>query len=152
MKLVHSNELPWQDALVRGKYGSQRKALGGSERLSAGLWQLLPGKTSFPLHAHLVTEESMFVISGQGKVRTPEGLTEIKPGDYLSFPPGGPAHQLINDGTEPLVYLALSSARGADVVEYPDSKKVASSVGVWPSAKRWVFREKDGADYFEGEE
>ena len=26
------------------------------------------------------------------------------------FPPGGPAHQLVNDGAEPLVYLGLAVA------------------------------------------
>ena len=56
------------------------------------------------------------------------------------------------DGAEPLVYLALSATQGVDVVEYPDSRKVAASVGPYPARKRWVFREKDQADYFEGEE
>ncbi len=150
MKVVRSSEVAWTDALVRGAFAQRRKALGG-ERLTCSLWELAPGKKSFPLHAHLVTEEALFVVSGRGKVRTPDGLTAIGPGDYVSFPPGGPAHQLVNDGSEPLVYVGMSAVAGADVVEYPDSDKVACSVGAWPSAKRFVFRRKDQADYFEGE-
>jgi hypothetical protein len=37
---------------------------------------------------------------------------------------------------------------GADVVEYPDSDKVACAVGAFPTGKRFVFRRKDEADYF----
>jgi len=150
MKVVRTSEVPWADALKRGEFSQRRKGLGG-EKLTCGLWELAPGKRSFPLHAHLVTEEALFVVSGRAKVRTPEGLTEIGPGDYVSFPPGGPAHQLVNDGAEPLVYLGMAAVTGADVVEYPDSDKVACSVGAWPSPKRFVFRRRDQADYFEGE-
>lgn len=150
MKVVRTSEIPWAEAMNRGKFAQRRKALGG-EKLTCSLWELAPGKRSFPLHAHLVTEEALFVVSGRGKVRTPDGLTEIGPGDHVSFPAGGPAHQLVNDGTEPLVYVGMSAVQGADVVQYPDSGKIASAVGAFPNARRWVFREKDGADYFEGE-
>ena len=151
MKLFRTTDLEWQNAMDRGRFAGRRKALGG-ERLKSGLWELPPGKRSFPLHTHAVTEEAMFVVSGRCKVRTPEGETEIGPGDYVSFPPGGPAHQLINDGTETCVYLAMSAVQGFDIVEFPDSGKVACSVGSWPPSKRFVFRQKDQADYFEGEE
>ena len=150
MKVVRTSEVPWSEALTRGAYGQRRKELGG-ERLTCSLWELAPGKKSFPLHAHLVTEEALFVVSGRAKVRTPEGLTPIGPGDYVSFPPGGPAHQLVNDGTEPLVYVGMSAFIGADVVEYPDSDKVGCVAGVRPASKRFVFRRADQADYFEGD-
>ena len=150
MKIVRSSEVPWKDGMVRGPFGQRLKKLGG-EKLTASLWELPPGKRSFPLHAHLVTEEALFVVSGRAKVRTTEGETPIGPGDWVSFPPGGPAHQLVNDGTEPLVYLGLSATLGVDVVEYPDSDKVAAAVGTWPSAKRWMFRKTSQVDYFDGE-
>src|SRR5438128_11092627 len=136
MKIVHTSEVPWAPALQRGRFDNRRKELGG-ERLRAGLWELAPGKRSFPMHRHLVGEEAMYVLSGRAKVRTTDGETEIGPGDYVSFPPGGAAHQLVNDGAEPLVYLAMTATQGFDLVEYPDSKKIAMSVGATPaSAKR----------------
>jgi uncharacterized cupin superfamily protein len=149
MKVVRTSEVAWTDALTRGAFAQRRKALGG-ERLTCSVWELPPGKKSFPLHAHLVTEEALFVLSGRGKVRAPDGLTPIGPGDYVSFPPGGPAHQLVNDGTEPLVYVGMSAVTGADV-EYPESDKVACSVGAFGSGKRFIFRRKDPPDYLEGE-
>ncbi len=150
MKIVRTSEMPWADSLNRGEFRQRRKDLGG-EKLSCGLWELPPGKRSFPLHAHHVTEEALFVVSGRGKVRTPEGLTEIGPGDYVSFPAGGPAHQLVNDGTEPLVYVGMAATFGVDVVEYPDSNKVAAAVGAGPARKRFIFKKDAQVDYFDGE-
>ena len=152
MKIIRTHEIPFADALTRGQFQNRRKDLTG-EKLRCGLWELPPGKKSFPLHAHHVTEEALFVVSGRAKVRTPEGLEEIGPGDFVSFPPGGPAHQLVNDGAEPLVYFAVSTNHaGADVVEYPESEKVACVAGGWPPKKRFVFRLDGQADYFDGEE
>jgi uncharacterized cupin superfamily protein len=150
MNVVRTSEEPWKDALVRGRYAQRRKGLGG-EKLTSGLWELAPGKRSFPMHAHLVTEEALFVVSGHGKVRTPEGETAIGPGDYVSFPAGGPAHQVVNDGAEPLVYLGMSAVFGADVVEYPESDKLAARVGTGQSSQRWIFRKGSQVDYFDGD-
>ncbi len=150
MNVVRTSEMQWAEAMTRGPFGQRRKGLGG-EKLSCGLWELPPGKRSFPMHAHLVTEEALFVVSGRAKVRTPEGLTDVGPGDFVSFPAGGPAHQLVNDGAEPLVYVAMAAVSGVDVVEYPDSNKVAASVGARPNVKRFMFRKDSQVDYFDGE-
>ena len=151
MKLVRTSEMQWADAMNHGQFLQRRKPLGGT-RLSCGLWELAPGKKSFPFHLHHLTEEALFVVSGAAKVRTPDGLTPVGPGDFVSFPAGGPAHQVINDGTEPLVYLAIAAGMGVDVVEYPDSKKVAASVGAPGSGKRFIFKESAQTHYFDGEE
>jgi len=46
----------------------------------------------------------------------------------------------------------MSHSLGVDLVEYPDSGKVACAAGTWPNMKRFVFPEKAQVDYFEGEE
>jgi uncharacterized cupin superfamily protein len=151
MKIVNSSEVEWQQAVDRGRFQGRRKALGG-EKAACGLWELPPGARSWPLHLHHITEEALFVISGRAQVRTPEGEHPIGPGDFVSFPPGGPAHQLVNDGDEPLVYLGISAGVGVDIIEYPDSGKVGSMVGKWPDVKRFMFRGDTQVDYWEGEE
>jgi uncharacterized cupin superfamily protein len=151
MKLVHTSELPWQTPIEHGKFLQRRKELGG-EKILCGIWELPPGKSSFPLHRHFINEEAMYVLSGRAKVRTTDGETAIGPGDFLTFPAGGPAHQIINDGAEPLVYLAMSSSLGSELVEYPDSGKIAFSVGAGASRKRFMFRGKEQVDYFDGED
>ncbi len=152
MKITRTKDMDWENALQRGRFSQRRKPLGGGDRLQAGLWELAPGKRSFPLHAHHVTEEALFVISGRAKVRTPDGETEIGPGDFVSFAAGGPAHQLVNDGAEPCVYVGMSAGIGHDIVEYPDSKKVAVALGRFPTGRRMVFRADQQVDYFDGEE
>ncbi len=151
MKIVKTDSVPWADALTKGAYGQRRKELGNTGKLSAGLWELPPGKKSFPFHMHHVTEEAMYVVKGSAKVRGPEGLTAVSAGDWVSFPPGKGAHQLINDGTEPCVYLALGVGQGVDIVEYPDSGKVAATVQQGEGRKRFVFKTDSQVDYFHGE-
>jgi uncharacterized cupin superfamily protein len=151
MKMLRSNETPWVEMMDHGPYQGRRKALGG-ERIACGLWQLPPGKRSFPFHRHHGTEEALFVLEGRAKVRTPESETAIGAGDFVSFPAGGPAHQLINDGAAPLVYLAMSNSVGVDVVDYPDSGKIACAFGTWPNLKKWIFREKDQTGYWDDEQ
>lgn len=154
MKITRSTDVAWATALEKGKFAGRRKGLSPPDtKLSTGLWELPPGKRSFPMHAHHVTEEALYVVSGRAKVRTPDGETPIGPGDYVAFPAGGPAHQLVNDGNEPFVYLGFSvNVAGADIVEYPDSGKIGVSIGTGPDRKRFMFRAKEQADYFEGEE
>lgn len=151
MKIVRSNEVAWADELNQGAFGQRRKALGSTGKMSAGLWELPPGKKSFPFHMHYVNEEALFVVSGTAKVRTPEGLVSISAGDWVMFPAGDGAHQLINDGSEPMTYLALGVSVGVDVVEYPDSGKITASV-FGPERKRFVFKKDSQVDYFDGEE
>ena len=151
MKIVRTSEMEWQPALDRGRFSQRRKPLGG-QKLPCSVFELAPGKTSFPLHAHHVTEEALYVLSGRARLRTSEGEETLGPGDYVSFPAGGPAHQLINDGAEPFVYLGLSAVMGFDIVEYPDSGKLAAAIGAFPTGKRFMFRQKDQVDYFDGEE
>ena len=43
MKIVRTNEVPWGEGMNKGKFFGRRKALGG-EKLTAGLWELPPGK------------------------------------------------------------------------------------------------------------
>lgn len=150
MKIVKTNDAPWTDAMNQGAYQQQRKPLTSSA-LGASVWRLPPGKKSFPFHAHHITEEALYVVSGTAKVRTPDGLTAIGPGDFVSFEPGGPAHQLINDGSVDLVYLGLSVGKGVDVVEYPDTGKVSSSVGAFPNGQRFIFKKDSQVGYFDGD-
>lgn len=154
MKITRSKDVPFQPGVVRGKFSNTRKGLSPPDaKLAAGMWELPAGKRSFPMHKHNVTEEALFVISGTAKVRTPDGETAIGPGDWVTFPAGGLAHQLENDGTETLVYLGLSTNPvGVDVVEYPDSEKIGAVMGAPPTGRRFTFRTKDTVDYFEGEE
>ncbi len=105
----------------RARVGRQ----AGSQRLGASVWDLPPGQSAYPYHAHLGEEELIVVLSGRPSLRTPEGWSELEPGDVVAFPRGKDgAHQLANRGADPVRFLALSTNGEPDIVLYPDAGKV----------------------------
>jgi uncharacterized cupin superfamily protein len=71
MKIVRSSEMPWEEAIERGRFSQKTKELSSrAGKIACGMYELPAGKTSFPLHVHYVTEEAMFVLSGKGKIRS----------------------------------------------------------------------------------
>ena len=60
-----------------------------------------PDARAKPAHSHPNGEESVYVISGTGKVKIGDEIAEIKPGSTFLFPQGVP-HMVWNNGSEPL--------------------------------------------------
>lgn len=113
--------------------------------------ELLPGQTQTPYHFHHGNEELLLVLSGGPTLRTPEGERDLKPGDFAFFPKGPDgAHQLLNRGEEPARYVLADAKVSPEIVEYPDSGKIAS---MSRETKLWtVHRLGEAVDYFDGEE
>jgi uncharacterized cupin superfamily protein len=108
----------------RARVGRQ----AGSRRLGASVWDLPPGQSAYPYHAHLGEEELVVVLSGRPSLRTPAGWRELEPGEVVAFARGEQgAHQLTNRGREPVSFLALSTNGEPDIVLYPDAGKVGVS-------------------------
>jgi uncharacterized cupin superfamily protein len=104
-----------------------------------------PGKTPYPYGSHSAQWEFYHVISGTGKVRHQDGMTDIEPGDAFLFKPGEP-HQLINDGAQDLILYVVADNPIGESTYFPDSNK-------WmvQSPERKIIR-SGGLDYFDGEE
>lgn len=66
---------------------------------------LAPGD-SVGMHTHLSDLELCYFLQGRGLVREPDGETEVGPGDSNLVLPGQ-AHEVVNIGQEPLIYLAV---------------------------------------------
>jgi uncharacterized cupin superfamily protein len=97
--------------------------------LGAAIYDVPPGKTAVPFHRHHVSDEMFLILAGTGEYRLGNQRLPIKVGDCLGAPAGGDGHQIINTGTEPLRYLALSNNGIADVTEYLDSGRIRVDVG-----------------------
>lgn len=67
----------------------------------------LPPGCSVGLHTHTANMEVCYVLSGSGLVEDAQaGCTRLTPGGtHICLP--GDAHKIVNDGTVPLVYLAV---------------------------------------------
>jgi uncharacterized cupin superfamily protein len=139
--------------LERGNFGYKRKRLGrdvNAKGLGTSWFEIPPGKKAFPCHFHLANEEAVFVLEGEGLLRSGDEELPLRPGDYVSFPPGPPGHQVLNNGSGPLRYLALSTLVEPEVAVYPDSRKIgfiARGAGV-----ESVHLQDAAVDYYQGEE
>jgi uncharacterized cupin superfamily protein len=126
----------------------------GNAQLGATLTEIPPGKISYPFHYHCAKEEALYIVSGTGTARIGDARVPVRAGDWIAFPVGPDhAHQMINDGAAPLVYLAISTGQTCEVVGYPDSNKTAMMAG--PSFQnpwiRQIARAGESLDYWDGE-
>ncbi len=134
-------------------------SLIGAKQLGCSLLIVPKGKRAYPFHCHHVNEEMFVILHGSGVLRFGEAEHAVREGDVIAAPAGGKdtAHQLVNTGDGELRYLAISTMVPMEVVEYPDSNKVAVYVGSAPgesAEKRTMnYRGKLGPqlDYWEGE-
>ncbi len=97
----------------------------GLTHLGVSLARVPPGKESFALHVHSIQEEWVYVLSGRGSVRIDDTELPIGPGDFLGFPPKGPAHLICNGGDEDLVFLQGGDRRPGDRVRFPEHGRIA---------------------------
>ena len=102
------------------------KSLGdevGLKNMGIHLVTIAPGDKSTELHTHKYEEEAIYVLAGRGVEIIGEMTQRIGPGDFIGFPAAGPAHETMNDGTEPLVCLVIGQRLSQEVVDYPRKGK-----------------------------
>lgn len=122
--------------------------LADARRLQIDVRSLDPDRFSFPYHFHRAAEEFFLILSGEATLRSPDGFETVTEGDLIFCEEGAEgAHQLYNHGDGPCVYLDVRTSGGLDVVDYPDSGKVA----VLPLADD-VYERSSQVDYYEGED
>jgi uncharacterized cupin superfamily protein len=133
--------------------GSRVAEKAGAHRLGASLYELPPGQRTFPYHWHTANEEMLIVLQGTVSLRDPDGWRELSEGSVVAFPRGERgAHQMRNDGSEPVRFLMVSELRSPEVLVYPDSGKVGAREWEATDVIRLNWRRDDAVDYWEGEE
>ena len=154
---VNLDDVEFDDIEDNGYYTSMRALFSrsiGARKLGYNLTELPPGKAQCPFHSHRQEEEMFLVLEGQGELRFGDQRFKIRKHDVIACPTGDAtvAHQIINTGTVPLRYLALSNLSHTEICEYPDSNKV----GVFEAASetpglRKMFRGEASVDYYDRE-
>ena len=122
---------------------------GGAKDSLVSVYEIPPRKAAYPYHFHHNNEETFYIISGNGLLKTPEGERKVSAGELIFFPTGEQgAHKLTNcSETENLVYIDFDVTHDADITEYPDSGKI----GIWGMGINELYPRSANVDYYEGE-
>jgi quercetin dioxygenase-like cupin family protein len=84
----------------------------GSSRMSCGVVRLNPGK-GHERHTHPESDETLYVVRGEGEQEIGEETRDVSAGDMLHVPEGVP-HGTVNTGWEPLILLAVYAPPGPE--------------------------------------
>lgn len=124
-RVVDVDRLDWSGTDDDGGRWKRLGRAAGGEHLGCTLEEIQPGGRPSRYHYHVANEESLYVLDGDGTLRTPSGEAAIGSGDYVSFPAGDAgAHAVENTSDEPLTCLFFSTMREPDIVVYPDDGKL----------------------------
>lgn len=122
----------------------------GAELIGGSVYEVDPGMKLWPYHLHHANEEWLVVLRGRPTLRTPEGEQELGEGDVVCFPRGpAGAHQVRNGTEDPVRILMLSTALAPEILEYPDSGKVATADAKGEHLS--LTRHGEPAKYWDGE-
>ena len=127
--IINENQMDWSEMKHGDKIHHYRKNFTKDltmNKLVASLYEIPPGKVSWPFHFHISNEEIFYILNGEGELRTNDRIVKVKSGDLLRFPVGERGvHQLKNISTDkPLKYLDFGTTNHPDLVFMPDSNKV----------------------------
>jgi uncharacterized cupin superfamily protein len=159
MPVVHEGDIEWSE-LADEETKFRRKQLGEAadgSLLGCSLYEIPPGRKSWPYHYHTANEEALYVLAGTGTLRHDGARHELTAGTYVSLPAdesGG--HRVVNNSDGVLRYLAVSTMTEPDVTVYPDSEKFGVYVGSPPGGRdgrslEGYYNVDDDVDYWEDE-
>ena len=162
-QVVNLTEVESRSIGMGSKFGASIKQIAlptGARGIGCSWYEVPLGKAAFPHHFHCANEEAIFVLDGEGTMRIGNDTVAVRSGDYITFPIGPQsAHQLRNTGTQALRYLCLSTMSTAEVVGYPDSKKIGAAAAPSMNAAligegwvRFLAFEGTSANYYDGED
>ena len=122
---------------------------GEAKNALVSVYEIPPGKSAYPYHYHHKNEETFYILSGEGILKTPEGERKVAAGQLLFFPTGPEgAHKLTNPSeTEMLTYIDFDVVHDIDIAVYPDSGKI----GIWGKGINKLYPQNSNADYYDGE-
>lgn len=122
---------------------------GYANKTMVSIYEIPPLKSAYPYHYHCKNEETFYIISGEGMLKTPDGESKVSAGELIFFPASSEgAHKLTNTSeTENLVYIDFDVIHDLDVTIYPDSNKI----GVWGKNINKVYKLESNVDYYDGE-
>jgi uncharacterized cupin superfamily protein len=82
---------------------------------------LQPGALSSLRHSHSLSEEFVYMLTGELVLRTRDGEFTLLPGMCMGFAAGdGNAHHLVNRSAAPAQFIVVGTRVQGDAVDYPE--------------------------------
>lgn len=127
-RIANVADLPWRrwsrDERITVEFKDPARLLGSTVS-GFRIERLAPGKQASPPHRHHLQEEIFLILGGTGVLRHGDREVPVKPGDFIVYPPGEPApHTFVNNGSEPLEFIATGNRVSYEVCEYPEDGTV----------------------------
>lgn len=149
---VKIQDVPYQHKNQHEDYEYYKRVLvphGSANQCAISVYEIPPGKSAYPYHYHTKNEETFYIISGSGLLKTPNGCKNVSAGDFLFFPANEKgAHKLTNSSeSEMLIYIDFDTSNDLEVLFYPDSGKI----GVWSEGINKLFKANQQVEYYDGE-
>jgi uncharacterized cupin superfamily protein len=132
----------------RGRVSLLERELGraaGSVRTGLNHLEIGPDARGWPHHVHSAEEELFVILEGSGTLRLGDDEHPVRAGHVVARPPASRVAHSFRASGDGLVLLAWGTRVAADVVWYPDSRKV-NLRGVGIKARL------EPLDYWDGEE
>jgi len=143
---VRSRKSNYPEPFASRMSGRVKRPLGdlfGLSNFGVNLTHLAPNAVSSLRHAHSRQDEFIYILEGRPTLHTDEGRLQLAPGMCAGFKAGtGNGHRLLNETSEPVVYLEIGDRTPGDEGAYPDDdlKAILGTGG-------WQFVHKDGTPY-----
>ncbi|MBT3982354.1 MAG: cupin domain-containing protein [Bacteriovoracaceae bacterium] len=154
MNLDQLEYKPWSEGMSYKSESADISSKMGTKNLGFHAEKLSPKFFSCPLHCHFAEEELFIVLDGKAMLRQGDKYKEVKKGDIIHFKTGLEfAHQFYNHTDEDFHFIAISNNEDLDICEYPDSKKILTSIAKPEGGHNYsVYQKNKEADYWKGEE
>ena len=118
------------------RYSARALAVGRAldlTRLGCRVMEVAPGCTGWPRYIHHANEELFIILEGEGTLDYGEQSFPVRAGQIAGAGIGpGTAHRLRNTGNGTRRCVAVSTMETPEILEYPDSGKVAAVAGSAP--------------------
>ncbi len=102
------------------------KSLGdlvGLKGIGFHIIEVEPGHESTEFHIHHFEDECAYILEGVATIRIGSEEQQVRAGDFIGYPAGGPAHTMYNHGDSALKCIVVGQRLQHDITDYPDLDK-----------------------------
>jgi uncharacterized cupin superfamily protein len=123
---IHESELEGLDLPGRNLRWMVNSELLGANHMSVCLIRVAPGDKVRPAHSHPNGEESIYIITGEGRVLVDGEVSSVRAGSVVLFPQGK-VHMLHNTGAAEMKVICffapatnLDNYKMHEGIDFPD--------------------------------